>query len=71
MRSRHVLTVFALMGAATAFAQPQPREATVKVSFGQQYGPLEIDKMALGQEACRTSRCGRAAWRRSGRCGRG
>src|SRR4051794_9222407 len=49
MRSKLVLTIFTLMGAPTAFAQPQPREAAVKVSFGQHLAPLEIDRMALGQ----------------------
>src|SRR3954451_7650499 len=49
MRSRHVLSVLIFMGAAAAHAQPQPREAGVKVSFGQRLGPLEIDRMALGQ----------------------
>ena len=28
---------------------PSPREVTVKVSFGQRLGPIEIDRMALGQ----------------------
>ena len=30
-------------------AHAQPREVSVKVSFGQQMGLMEIDRMALGQ----------------------
>src|SRR5215469_15316815 len=30
-------------------AQGQTREATVKVSFAERLGPMEIDRMALGQ----------------------
>ncbi len=38
------------LAAGSAFAQtPEPRDVSVKVSFGERLGPLEIDRMALGQ----------------------
>src|SRR5262245_62626527 len=49
MRCPLVPILFALSVATTAQGQPHPGEATVNVSFGQRLGPLEIDKMALGQ----------------------
>jgi hypothetical protein len=39
--------MLALAGAPVAPAQT--REATVKVSFGERLGPMEVDRMALGQ----------------------
>ena len=39
--------VVALAAADAAFAQP--RQVSVKVSFSERLGPLEIDRMALGQ----------------------
>ncbi len=47
MQSIKFLTVICL--AWTAAAQAQPPVGTVKVGFGQRLGPLEIDRMALGQ----------------------
>jgi hypothetical protein len=47
MRCATLVAVLALAGAPLAFAQT--REAAVKVSFGARLGPLDIDRMALGQ----------------------
>ncbi len=41
------LVVILLFGASNAFAQE--REGSVTVSFGQRIGPMEIDRMSLGQ----------------------
>jgi hypothetical protein len=49
MRTAPLLIIIALFAARPAHAQPQLREATVRLSFGQRMGPLEIDRMALGQ----------------------
>jgi hypothetical protein len=53
MRRLACFLVVALAAAATGLspvvAHAQPRKVTVKVSFGERLGPLEIDRMALGQ----------------------
>jgi len=40
---------FMLMVLALGEARAEPRSATVRVSFGERLGPLEIHRMALGQ----------------------
>ena len=47
MRCIKLMTVIYLACSASALAQPQV--GNVKVAFGQRMGPLEIDRMALGQ----------------------
>src|SRR5262249_9364440 len=47
MRFAPLLAILALGGAGRVAAQT--REVPVKVSFGERLGPLEIDRMALGQ----------------------
>ena len=47
MRSLSVFLVATVVVAHPAHAQP--REVSVKVSFGQQMGLMEIDRMSLGQ----------------------
>jgi hypothetical protein len=47
MRYAELVAATCLIWASTA--QAQPREGTVTVHFGQRVGPLEIDRMALGQ----------------------
>jgi hypothetical protein len=47
MRCATFLIVVSLIGASNSDAQEL--EASVKVSFAQQMGPMEIDRMALGQ----------------------
>jgi hypothetical protein len=45
----HRLTVICLIWVSVAQAQAQTSVGTVKVAFGQRMGPLDIDRMALGQ----------------------
>jgi hypothetical protein len=40
---------FAIVAIAGITAPPEPTAAAVKVSFGERLGPLEIDRMGLGQ----------------------
>src|SRR5690242_11522077 len=47
MRYASFSAILAIAGAS--LAQAQTREAAVKVSFGQRLGPMEMDRMALGQ----------------------
>jgi hypothetical protein len=47
MLSIHRLTLVCLIGAASA--QAQTHVGTVKVAFAQRLGPMEIDRMSLGQ----------------------
>jgi hypothetical protein len=47
MRYASVFAILALAGAGPVEAQT--REVSVNVSFGERLGPLEIDRMALGQ----------------------
>jgi len=47
MRCFKLMTVIYLACSASALAQPQ--WATSRWAFGQRMGPLEIDRMALGQ----------------------
>src|SRR5262245_62960176 len=47
MRFAPLLAILALGGAGRVDAQT--REVSVRVSFGERLGPLEIDRMALGQ----------------------
>src|SRR5262249_19756080 len=47
MRYAHWIAILALAGFPRAVAQT--REVSVRASFGERLGPLEIDRMALGQ----------------------
>jgi xylan 1,4-beta-xylosidase len=47
MRCTTFVIVLSLCGASNTNAQE--REGSVKISFGQRFGPMEIDRMSLGQ----------------------
>src|SRR5438874_1145814 len=47
MRSASFFAILALV--VVCRVEAQTREVSVRVSFGQRLGPLEIDRMALGQ----------------------
>src|SRR5947209_17698394 len=47
MRSATVFAILALVAAGRVGAQT--REVAVRVAFGERLGPVEIDRMALGQ----------------------